>query len=92
MSTEHFTKTPGANVLPSTNDPTMSLIVGGDLVPDTVRLPPDLGGFHVRVKAGSYIDCPCQGGHTVINLETDHDRIQVAECPSRGFLWYRRPA
>ncbi len=91
MTTAHFNKTPGATVLPSTEDEAMFLITSSnDLVPDTVRLPQQLGGFHTRVVGSSKINCPCEGDHVVLDLELEEDNLHVAECPIRGFLWYRR--
>lgn len=86
----NFTKTPGATVLPSTEDKTMFLVTNNDLVPDTVRLPQQLGGFHTQVVGSSKINCPCEGDHIVLDLVLRHDNLHVAECPVRGFLWYRR--
>ena len=83
--TEWFTKEPGVDISIGTSDPTM-VIYGG--VPDWVELPPDLGGYKVRVLAAKTDVCP-KGAHEVRHLKLS-GTIHVAECPMHGgFLWYR---
>lgn len=86
-STAWFKKVPNANVLPSTEDETMALV--GPVVPDWVRLPPELGGREVRVRDAFTAPCPlCKGGEvTHFTLEGN---LGVAECGSHGFVWYRK--
>jgi hypothetical protein len=59
----------------------------GDNTPDRVRLPPELGGQVEEVEAAFWGPCPCGQHERVrhLSLET----VKVAECPVRGFLWYR---
>jgi len=60
-----------------------------DGIPDWVRLPPELGGQRVRVKGMETRTCPC-GRHVGRTFILDEPSgIQVAECPSRGYLWFR---
>ena len=85
---ERFMKRAGDETAQPVDDPSMSLV--GDTTPDEVRLPPNLGGGLVRVLRAFTESCPvCKGGHPVKHLELD-DGIFVAECATRGFLWYRR--
>ena len=77
-----FTKTAGSSFMPSTEDPTMALIMEG--APDDVRLPPELGG-HVEQVLGCFAaPCPhCRKTVRHFKLESVH----VAECDQ--FYWYR---
>lgn len=85
MARERFTKTAGSNFMPSVDDPTMALI--GDGPPDDVRLPPELGGHVENVQDAFVGPCACGGDHEVQHLVLV--TVRVAECPARGFLWYR---
>lgn len=85
--TERFEKRPGSSFMPSTEDPSMALIMDG--LPDDVRLPPDLGGRIEKVVRGFTAPCPrCQAKVRHLELET----LCVAECNARcsQFYWYRR--
>ena len=80
---ERFMKRPGENILPSTDDPTMLLVMDG--APDDVRLPQELGGHIERVVSSFTNPCPhCQAPVRHLRLET----VYVAECDQ--FYWYRR--
>lgn len=78
-----FTKTPGSDFMPSTEDETMTLLMPGP--PDDVRLPPELGG-HIEDVVNSFMGpCPhCQHRVRHLVLKT----VSVAECDQ--FYWYRR--
>lgn len=83
-----FTRRAGDNVHHSTEDPSMHLV--GDVVPDWVDVPANVEGGGRRVVQGhSTITCPC-GQHRTRELRLGDDGLCVAECASRGFLWYRR--
>ncbi len=93
MTIEKFTKRPGSPALQSVDDPKMLLIT--DQVPDTVTLPPELGGGTCRVARAFRGTCPkCGDSHTAPtdtrHLVLENSTIRVAECPrSCGFVWYR---
>lgn len=82
-----FTMTIGDTMMQSVDDPTMHLL--GDGVPDYVCLPADLGGGRRMVQSARTVQCPCGNGHDVRELALGQ-RLYVAECDRRGFLWYRR--
>jgi len=83
-----FTKRAGDTALKSTEDPTMLLV--GDTTPDTVRLPPNLGGHVVRVVGSRTARCPkCTANVKHLHLDGG---ISVAECAVHHFLWYRTPS
>jgi len=92
MTIERFNKRAGSNVATSIDDASMQLV--GDFVPDTVRLPPELGGHVARVLEARLAPCP-RGEHLVRHLALDSDpragsQVHVAECAEHGgFLWYR---
>ena len=88
MSIERFTKRAGDSVLQGEDDPLMLLF--GDVVPDTVRLPDELGGHTVRVTGAHAVPCPSPScpDHQVRHL-TLSNGLGVAECATAGFLWYR---
>jgi len=75
-------------------------MVLGDDTPDAVRLPPDLGGYEVRVVRVFAAPCP-QCDAVVRHLEldpfdaptikmADSATLCVAECVGCGFLWHGR--
>lgn len=87
MSTMWFEKKPGESVAQGIDEPE-ALLIGAEK-PDWVRLPPNLGGAQVRVTGSFNGPCvSCKDKHTVRHL-TLEGGISVAECGSRGFLWYR---
>jgi hypothetical protein len=72
-------------------------ILFGDLTPDVVRIPDDLGGGVVRVTSTTYKPCPYGSGsverhtHEVLWHGLAHDQITaVAGCPDKGWLWLGR--
>lgn len=65
-------------------------ILGFDVIPDWVRLPAQLGGGRRAVLGNKVVTCPCGGPHKVRELDLG-DRMFVAECPVKNFMWYRRP-
>lgn len=89
MSTEWFNKKrPGDLVLDSTQHRGVAIVSKKPVVPDWVKLPPQLGGERVRVLSAEILPCPCQKG------EAQHfllpDGVAVAECEHTGqFIWYR---
>ena len=87
MTTEWFDRKPGGLISPSTTEPGAALV--GKPRPDWVRLPPELGGGEVRVLDSKAGLCPVCRDHSCQHLQLDAE-VDVAECPARGFLWYRR--
>ncbi len=83
------TVTPGQRVVQM--DERACLIYDG--VPDWVTLPAELGGGRANVKHGVNGPCPC-GNHTALTLALDAKHgdkgLHVAECPTRGYLWFAR--
>jgi hypothetical protein len=80
-----MTKRPGEPLMEGEDGDSVYLV--GDTTPDRVRVPAELGGAVEEVEAAFYGPCPC-GNHLKVrhlSLET----LKVAECPERGFLWYR---
>lgn len=87
MTTEWFDRKPGEGGALSTTEPGVLLV--GNPRPDWVRLPPELGGVEVRVLDSKPGLCPVCLNHDCQHLQLDAE-VNVAECPARGFLWYRR--
>ena len=86
-ATAWFEKVPGVDIAASLEDPAMALV--GDLVPDWVRLPAELGGARVPVLERFTTGCLCRACGTVEHLRLP-DGIAVAECLSGpSYLWYR---
>jgi hypothetical protein len=82
-----FNKEPGGPLVQEQPDGSVMAVLGdGDIVPDTVRAPRELGGQVLRVLAAGTGPCVCGVDHLVkhMRLETD---LCVAECDQ--FLWYR---
>lgn len=92
MTIERFTKRAGDTVAHGTDDSRMTVV--GDVRPDFVALPANLGGGTARVTGASLEPCPRDGSHNAWTLAVTHGRVtHVAECPEHGgFLWYRRSA
>ena len=87
MTTAWFQKRAGSDVHESTEDETMVLV--GDVIPDWVRLPAELGGARVPVHGATAAPCPmCRDGHPVRHLKVEGS-LGVAECRQHGFVWYR---
>ena len=85
---ERFEKRAGEPVMQGIEDP--SMLVPGDTLPSWVRLPPELGGGRRPVEDAYIRACPsCHNTHEVRVLVLGD--ISVAECPDRGFLWFRTP-
>lgn len=84
MNDLSFKKEPGQ--MPSAElDGGVATLVGD---PDWVRLPSQLGGNRERVQEIFSNPCPgCESGHPVTHYKLE--TLSVAECPTRGFLWYR---
>lgn len=87
-----FTKRPGeicSEAAEDSDEPGTLLM--GDVVPDWVRLPADLGadaGRRLRVLSSGQGPCPkCGGAARHLELE---DRYGVAECLADAFVFYRR--
>lgn len=88
MTTAWFEKQAGSEVHTSTEDETMLLL--GDVTPDWVRLPAELGGARVRVLGAHAASCPmCRNDRPVRHLHVE-DGLGVAECREHGFVWYRK--
>lgn len=77
----YFDKTAGDDA--AVNEQEHAIFLG---TPDTVRLPPELGGNEVRVLREFVDKCPCGGG-LCRHLELEGGFF-VAE--SNQFYWYRR--
>lgn len=66
------------------------MLLVGDVVPDYVNLPSDLGGGRRDVVSHCMVMCPCRGEHQSRELSLG-EKLYVAECKtSAQFLWYRR--
>ena len=89
----HFDKRPGQNAgIAKESDESEGVLIYAE-VPDTVRLPPELGGQEVCVLRAYARLCPGRCGAEVKCYELEGG-IHVAECTSEGFLWFkpRKPA
>jgi len=85
--TEWFDRRVGEEIAESQDTPGMILLGGG--APDWVRLPEELGGLKLRVRAAFRAACPkCEACPDCAHLALD-DGYGVAECVAHGFLWYR---
>lgn len=82
-----FQKQAGSHVHESTEEPGMMIV--GEVVPDWVRLPPQLGGGRRVVAGHRTCRCPCGSPHEVRELDLG-ENLFVAECGIKGFLWYNR--
>lgn len=76
-----FTKRPGK--IPINEDENALLI--GDVIPDTVRLPPDLGGQVVKVIRAFVASCP------VTKVKCRHLELEggIYVAESNQFYWYK---
>ena len=81
-----FTKEKGADVAHSVED--ASMVLHGDITPDYVALPPELGSRRLKVLRSGHAPCRCGTSHTVLWHELE-DGYRVAECDREGFLWCR---
>ncbi len=91
---EFFDKRPGDKVLTKVLEDGTVMAILGDVVPDVVRLPSELGGHVVKVLSHITASCiakDCDQHHHHYRL--DHDvgigKINVCGCPKHGFLWYK---
>ena len=58
--------------------------------PNVVTLPPVLGGAVSRVDWTTKGQCPLACGQVVPILQlARHDLLQVADCPTHGFVWFQ---
>lgn len=87
MSTTWFNRRAGSDAHASTEDDSMMLV--GDVTPDWVRLPPELGGARVRVLGVSASPCPMCRNHVEVRHLRVEGNLGVAECGQHGFVWYR---
>ena len=80
----YFTKSPGGIPV---NEEEHALLIGDD-TPDTVRLPPELGGQHVRVLRTFTAPCP------VTKVNCRHLELEGGICVAESdqFYWYRPKA
>ena len=86
---ERFTKNAGDKSMIGVDDPTMMLV--GDVVPDTVTLPAGLGGGTRAVIGSLTADCPVTGikcRHLVLGEHDGGKTLYVAE--SDKFYWYAK--
>ena len=81
----HFAKRPGQTTGVAKEDETVLIYAE---VPDTVRLPPELGGQEVRVLRAFMRVCPGRCGAEV-KCYALKGGVHVAECGAEGFLWFR---
>lgn len=81
------TKTPGSSVAVGEDELGGYTVIAD--VPDHIRLPQELGGTEHSVAKAYRRDCPCQGGHESVTYALSGTDIQVSECVTRGFLWWR---
>jgi hypothetical protein len=87
VSTERFEKQAGSPVMQGLDDPSMLLV--GDEIPSWVGIPPELGGGRRAVTDAFVGPCPSCRNHGVRVLVLGD--LSVAECATRGFLWFRTP-
>lgn len=93
MSTEPFILDVRTGECVSVLDPSMTLV--GDIWPEWVRLPEDLGGKRAEV-IGGVSDWPCRCGSThtgaVLDANVNGMKVLVVQCNTEGynegFLWY----
>ena len=85
--TDWFEKKAGSPVHKGIEDESMLMV--GYVIPDWVRLPPDLGGGQVAVVDSHMGLCPMckEAGVQHLKLESG---LGVAECGQHGFVWYGR--
>lgn len=91
--TEWFKKEAGDEVLIGMDEgigESQSVLIIGDILPDWVRTPPELGGAKVGVLGGFMDPCPrCRGEAPVVHMKLENG-MYVAECKGAcGFVWYR---
>lgn len=90
MTTKWFDKKLGSDLHASQDEAGVYLV--GDMVPDWVRTPDQIGGQQVRVTGAFAGPCPkCGGGPDVRHLNLEGG-LSVAECRLDGFVWYTRRA
>lgn len=89
MSTLWFERHAGEMASRGVTDPS-SFIIGAD-VPDWVRMPAELGGAKVKVEGAVKARCVCSRDHDVRHIVLADSEVHVAECPIKGFLWYKFP-
>ena len=77
----------GSQAAQSQDDPGEMML--GSPTPDWVRLPQELGGAPARVIDRVVRPCPACRDHNVRHYKLDAV-VDVAECKTRGFLWYRK--
>lgn len=66
-----------------------SMFMVGHVIPDRVRLPPELGRKQVAVVGSFMGRCPmCKEG-VVQHLKLENG-LGCAECSTHGFVWYGR--
>lgn len=85
MTQQMFTKRPGELPTAETGDGS-TMILASDDVPDTVRLPAELGSYVVPVTGWFFALCPVTGA--VCRHLRLEDGVYVAESLER-FYWYR---
>ncbi len=57
------------------------------MIPDWVKLPPELGGYTVAVLSTFINHCP-KCSRQVKHLELENNYF-VSECPEHKYLWYK---
>lgn len=84
-----FIKKPGSPVHKGED----GILVSGE-APDTIKIPEQVARV-INVSVGhtpclnAYVArCICGVAHDVVHYETQY--VNVAECPYKGFLWYRK--
>tara|TARA_B100000963_G_scaffold357847_1_gene381012 strand:- start:1247 stop:1516 length:270 start_codon:yes stop_codon:yes gene_type:complete len=86
---KNFIKKPGSPV----HEGEDCILVSND-VPDTIKIPQEVAKM-IGAPVGhtpctdAYVErCICGDAHDVVHYITKH--VNVAECPYKGFLWYRK--
>jgi hypothetical protein len=87
MGTAWFNKAAGSVVHESIEDDSMLMV--GDVIPDWVRLPAELGGERVRVEGAKTAPCPMCRNHVEVRHLRVTGNLGVAECRQHGFVWYQ---
>lgn len=85
--TAWFNKKAGTSFHESLEDETMALI--GEIIPDWVRLPDQLGGERRPVTGSTMAPCPICQNHTEVQHLQVQGGLGVAECSEHGFVWYK---
>ena len=91
---DRYEKKPGSSVHKGLSEANTMLIT--DDVPDTINIPQEVAKQigapvgHTDCLGAVVARCKCGEAHDVVHYITKY--VNVAECPYKGFLWYRKNA